>query len=92
MRENLENFLAAPKNQRTSSAPLVKHCRRLKEGLKIQLESRNSTSFVSGPDIPDITPVVAEPPKTGCAIWRGHCRHLGIEDSTPTACNLYKYI
>lgn len=92
IRESLENFLAALKSQKTSSTSFVKYCCRLKKRLETQLEFTNSTSFVSGSDIPDITPAIVEPSKTGYTLWRGHYRRLEIKDSTPAACSLCKYI
>ena len=92
IRGTLEDFSAAPKSQRLSSASSINHCRRLREGLETQLEFTNSTLFVSGPDILNITLAAAELLETSCILWRGHCRHLGIMDSTPTTYNLYKYI
>lgn len=92
MKESLESFLAMPKNQKISSASSINNHYHLREGLEIQSESTNSTSFVSDFDIPDITPAAAQPLKTGYTMWRKHCQYLERKNSIPAACNLCEYI
>lgn len=57
-----------------------------------QPESTNSTLFVSGPDISNITTATIELPKTGYTLWRGYYWCLGIKNSIPITCSLYEYI
>lgn len=92
MKRSLEDFLAMLKSQKTSSALSVKHRRYLRKRLEIQTESTNSTPFVYGPDIPNIIPAAAEPPKTGCTLWHRNCQYLEIKDLISAACSLGKYI
>lgn len=91
MKKSLENFSAALKSQKISSASSVNYCQRVREGLETQPECINFTLFVSGSDIPDITLATAKSSKTSYALWQGHCWHVGIKNSTPTAHSLCKY-
>lgn len=74
-----------------SSTSTNNYCRNLRKGLKIQLVSTTFTSFVSGSDIPDVTPSSIELAKTDYALWRGYYRYSGIKDSILAAHSLYKY-
>lgn len=51
-----------------------------------------STSFVSGSNIFNVTLSSIEPPRTSFALWHAYHQHSGIKNSTPTNCNLCKYI
>lgn len=55
-----KGFLTTLKNQTTFFFPFVNNCHCLKEGLKTQPKSITFTSFINGPNIPNIILVAIE--------------------------------
>lgn len=84
--------MATPKSQITSFALSINCCYCLREGLEKQPESTTSNSFINGPNFSrDFASTTVKAPKTGFAMWRGHCLQSRIKDLTPTASSLTKF-